>query len=87
MVTAPLASVHTPDDVSGGIVVPLSPVVVPWVNHTALLVLFGKHCCEEKAWRPFPLREPGEALILTLLGREERTTEFGEVPAVFLLRC
>lgn len=54
MVTVPLASVDTTVDVSGGIVVAPGPVVVPWVNHTALFVLFGEHCCEEKAWKAFP---------------------------------
>lgn len=40
MAIAPLASVDKPVDVSGGIVPPIS-VVVPRVNHTALLVLLG----------------------------------------------
>lgn len=41
----------TSADVSDVIVVPPSPVVVLCVNPTALLVLFGKDCCEEKAWK------------------------------------
>lgn len=82
MVIALWVPVDKPVDVSSGIAVPPIPVVISQVNHTILLVLFGD---QEKAWKA--LCVPGEAFILMLLGREERKAEFGEGPAVFLLRC
>lgn len=51
VVIALLASMDTSADISDVVVVPPSPVVVLCVNPTALLVLFGKDCCEEKAWK------------------------------------
>lgn len=71
VVTALLASMDTSVDILDVIVVPPGPVVVLWVNPMALLVLLGKTAVKRRPGKPPSQHEPGEALILTLLGREE----------------
>lgn len=57
-----------------------------WIPRHYLFFL-GKTAVKRRPGKPHSLHEPGEALILTLLGREERRTELSEGPVGFCLKC